>query len=1100
MGPRPLQWTHPKLTIRFRCLAMLRLCLSQSSNPAPCNTSASPSTYLPPVAPNVPQARGHFLQININGILNSHQQLLQLLRDQNILIACIQETKLTATSVLPPFPNYAVLRKDRPLGRGGGLITLVHHSVTYRELHDPVLPGDNVTELQSITVEVGGAHLIIRNIYIPPPTSCPSGYLPDFGALFSSTEDILIMGDFNAHDDLWYSSTTDTVATDRGAKIVEALETSTLMVLNQDSPTRMSSNGPMTSPDLTITNSHMGLDSNWQPLTTLNSDHLPILVDLDGWFSEPPPAGPCRYTNFRKADWETFTSETEQSFNNIPPPSSCDAGELIFRKILLKATRRNIPQGKIPDFTPGLTEHARSMIAERDRLRAANPADVTIHQLEARIDREIERRKQEVWRESVESCSTKHCSGKYFKILRDLTGKRRPQDPNQPITFLDKTYSDRREIATRFVKQYTRPAPHAHDHTTRQLIRTVHKRFPLNHTATPFTTTQVHNAIRVSKNSTAPSADGLTIHQLKHLGPLGIRYLTNLFNLSYQRANLPAIWKHAIILPILKPGKPKDQGPSYRPISILCPASKVLEKLMHARISPHLPLAETQHGYRPCRSTVTALLPLAQQVVTGFNQECPPRRTVAMAVDFSQAFDTVNHTTLLCKLLDTTLPPNDIRWLFTYLRGRTASCSYNRVSSPKVILHQGVPQGSILSPVLFNFYVSTYPSSSELSTSYADDFTAGASDTEVDRAAAALAEHAGDVADWAHERSLLISARKSTVTLFTPEFRQSHLHPTVPMNGTPLPLERHPKILGVTFDPHFRFHKHVEAVVKKAKPRLNILKLLTGTDWGQQKETILVTFKSLVGSLFTYAAPIWFANTSYSSINRLQVIQNSALRIATGCVKMTPIDHLHTEAKVLKVDEHLKLLCSQHLATCLQPNHVSLPIVTADSGPRRMKQSLQTGFRDQVNDLLVDGNVHDIKTTRKVLHTRAVQAAIRSRRLNGVLSGAAPEVDQSETELPRIARTTLAQLRSGYCSALETFRHRINLAPSAVCPCCRQTDHTTQHLFSCPEHPTTLTPLDLWQRPGEAVEFLSSWPCFDRIHRARPPPEPPPTQSEEGDG
>ena len=471
-----------------------------------------------------------------------------------------------------------------------------------------------------------------------------------------------------------------------------------------------------------------------------------------------------------------------------------------------------------------------------------------------------------------------------------------------------------------------------------------------------------------------------------------------------------------------------------------------------------------------------------------------------MAVDFSQAFDTVNHTTLLCKLLDTTLPPNDIRWLFTYLRGRTASCSYNRVSSPKVILHQGVPQGSILSPVLFNFYVSTYPSSSELSTSYADDFTAGASDTEVDRAAAALAEHAGDVADWAHERSLLISARKSTVTLFTPEFRQSHLHPTVPMNGTPLPLERHPKILGVTFDPHFRFHKHVEAIVKKAKPRLNILKLLTGTDWGQQKETILSTFKSLVGSLFTYAAPIWFANTSYSSINRLQVIQNSALRIATGCVKMTPIDHLHTEAKVLKVDEHLKLLCSQHLATCLQPNHVSLPIVTADSGPRRMKQSLQTGFRDQVNDLLVDGNVHDIKTTRKVLHTRAVQAAIRSRRLNGVLSGAAPEVDQSETELPRIARTTLAQLRSGYCSALETFRHRINLAPSAVCPCCRQTDHTTQHLFSCPEHPTTLTPLDLWQRPAEAVEFLSSWPCFDRIHRARPPPEPPPTQSEEGDG
>ena len=471
-----------------------------------------------------------------------------------------------------------------------------------------------------------------------------------------------------------------------------------------------------------------------------------------------------------------------------------------------------------------------------------------------------------------------------------------------------------------------------------------------------------------------------------------------------------------------------------------------------------------------------------------------------MAVDFSQAFDTVNHTTLLRKLPNTTLPPNDIRWLFTYLRGRTASCTYNRMTSSKVILHQGVPQGSILSPVLFNYYVSTYPSSSELCTSYADDFTAGASDTAVDRAAATLAEHAEDVADWAQERSLLISARKSTVTLFTPEFRQSHLHPIVPINGTPLPLERHPKILGVTFDPHFRFHKHVEAISKRAKPRLNILKLLTGTNWGQQKETILVTFKSLIGSLFTYAAPIWYANTSFSSINRLQVIQNTALRIATGCVKMTPIDHLHTEAKVLKVDEHLRLICSQYLATCLQPNHVSLPIVTADSGPRRMKLSLQTGFSDQVNDLLVDGYVTDIKTTRKILHTRAVQAAIRSRRINGVLEEAAPEVDQAEINLPRVARTTLAQLRSGYCSALETFKNRINLSPSAICPCCRQEDHTTRHLFDCPEHPTTLTPLDLWQRPGEAVEFLSSWPCLDRLHLERPPPEPPPSPSEEEDG
>ena len=285
----------------------------------------------------------------------------------------------------------------------------------------------------------------------------------------------------------------------------------------------------------------------------------------------------------------------------------------------------------------------------------------------------------------------------------------------------------------------------------------------------------------------------------------------------------------------------------------------------------------------------------------------------------------------------------------------------------------------------------------------------------------------------------------------------------------------------------------MEEITKKAKPRIKILQLLTGTDWGQQKETVLATFKSLVGSLFSYAAPIWFPNTSGSSIARLQTIQNSALRIATGCTKMTPVDHLHAEAKVLKVGEHLKMICSQFLATCLQPHHASFPIVTADSGPSRKKQSLQSGFSDQVNDLLVDGCITDIKVARKTIHTRAVRAAIGSRRPNGVLSDSAPDVDVAEMDLPRGTRTSLAQLRSGYCSALNSFKNRIGTSPTALCPCCRQAEHTTQHLFSCPAHPTSLSPLDLWLRPRETADYLIDWSCFDRIPRERSPPEPPPT-------
>ena len=166
----------------------------------------------------------------------------------------------------------------------------------------------------------------------------------------------------------------------------------------------------------------------------------------------------------------------------------------------------------------------------------------------------------------------------------------------------------------------------------------------------PFIPDQVRDAIRTSGNFNAPSPDGLTVLHLKHLGPLGLRYLCKICNLSFAHARIPDIWKHAIIMPLLKPGKPKGQGSSYRPISLLCPASKVLERLMVPFIAPHMQLADTQHGFRAGRSTTTALLPLNYQIARGFNDKCPPRRTVAM--DFSKAFDTVDHTVLLRVLQD----------------------------------------------------------------------------------------------------------------------------------------------------------------------------------------------------------------------------------------------------------------------------------------------------------------------------------------------------------------------------------------------------------------------------------------------------------------
>ena len=113
-------------------------------------------------------------------------------------------------------------------------------------------------------------------------------------------------------------------------------------------------------------------------------------------------------------------------------------------------------------------------------------------------------------------------------------------------------------------------------------------------------------------------------------------------------------------------------------------------------------------------SCTTALLPIATRVANGFNQNKPPIR-------LSKAFDSVDHSLLIEQVMESQLESNIVWWLATYLRGRTASCLFQSSQSPLRIIHSGVPHGSIISPILFNFFVSDLPHHASSTESYADD-------------------------------------------------------------------------------------------------------------------------------------------------------------------------------------------------------------------------------------------------------------------------------------------------------------------------------------------------------------------------------------------
>ena len=207
-------------------------------------------------------------------------------------------------------------------------------------------------------------------------------------------------------------------------------------------------------------------------------------------------------------------------------------------------------------------------------------------------------------------------------------------------------------------------------------------------------------------------------------------------------------------------------------------------------------------------------------------------------------------------------------------------------------------------------------------------------------------------------------------------------------------------------------------MAERVSGRKNIIKALAGTSWAQQKETLLMTYKTVGRSIINYAAPVWSPNLLDTNYRKIKYTQNEAPRIATGCQKMSSIDHLHTEAEMLKVKEHSELLSAQYLARCLEPGNVCHPITTRAIPERQLKEMLYTRHRNTVEPMMVKNYI-------QALHTAAVVKAVQCHERNVVLDGRPPPISNSEKELTRKERSTLAQLRSGYCRLLGSYKSRI---------------------------------------------------------------------------
>ena len=384
----------------------------------------------------------------------------------------------------------------------------------------------------------------------------------------------------------------------------------------------------------------------------------------------------------------------------------------------------------------------------------------------------------------------------------------------------------------------------------------------------------------VSKSS---GPDGISGKMLKHTAVSIASSVTQLFNQSIQSGRVPRGWKLSSVVPI--PKSKKTHSPdNYRPISLLSILSKVLEKHIHNVIFEHLtrhhPLSDCQWGFRSGRSTVSALLSTVHhwlQLMESGKDVC------AVFLDYQKAFDSVPHAPLMKKLQDIGIHTNLLTWLYDYLTLRKQQVVVDGEASDQVSVVSGVPQGSVLGPLLFSIYINditeVYITPQSYRVLYCDDVLLYRGMSEPKEDLSALQLDINKLASWSDEQLLKLNAKKCKYMIMSRRRKAktgTEADVSLYLGGAELEEVECFKYLGVLVQNNLIWSNHISGICTKAKQILGMLYRQFYNN--SSPETLKQLYLSLVRPHLEYACQLWDPYTHHD-INQLESVQKFALKM-----------------------------------------------------------------------------------------------------------------------------------------------------------------------------------------------------------------------------